>query len=328
MATAAVQRGPVAFPSTSRVRCRPYSESRHVWLDDSRFRLRREGSRLSGAVCRTSGPRRHPHPRQHPVLELQRTIGNRRVAALIGKSLLTSASRVVQRDAPKGSKPKRPRRSRETRPLWRDVRTAPLEEIERELTAVQDELFTTSTKTQRGKELFASMQMLKKEIARRHRLPRIVDVRRDLDGLAERQERVLDAARFTYKMANDHFLGPFERDMNGYVERFQKAYNNVEARLRKAQADEERLYKIRDALMGVAIGTGVGLAAGAIWKSAEGFKRIAIEVGGEITEWLLGQGYAQIAPEASKWQLPPTISRRRRRSCRPRSSSTHGRGSP
>ena len=100
--------------------------------------------------------------------------------------------------------------------------------------------------------------MLEKEIARRQRLPRIDVVRKDLDLLADGQERVLDSARFTPKLASDHFLGPFEKDLNGYVERCTQAYDKVDAAVKKAKESEERRQKIRDAVIGVAIGTGVG----------------------------------------------------------------------
>ena len=235
-------------------------------------------------------------------------IAGRQGRATIGAGVLdTTGSRsprhpiAIQRDDRKSKK------SRASRPAWKDIRTVPQDELEQELKAVQDELFTTSMKTKRGKELFESMQMLKKEVARRNRAPRIAAVRRDLDWLAERQEGVVNAARFTFTLANEHILGPFERDLNEYVANFQKAFDKVNAKLREAEADEQRFQKIRDALIGVAIGTGVGLTAGAIWKSAEGLKQIVIEVGGEITEWIIAQGVNQIVAGPSKWEIPKSM---------------------
>lgn len=243
--------------------------------------------------------------RSLPVITLQRLAGNAAVAAALGGGR-PARSIVVQRNGTKTAK-RGAKAAGGPRPLWRDVRTATLDELTTELKAVNDELFRTSMKTQRGQELFSTRRMLMKEIDRRQQVPRIDAVRRDLDLLARRQESVLDAARFTHQLATDHFLGPFERDMTSYVERYTQAYNKVDAALKKAKADEERWQKIHGALLGVAIGTGVGLAANAIWESARGLKKIAVEVGGEVAEWILGQGASLITPQPSNWDLPTSM---------------------
>ncbi len=249
------------------------------------------------------------------VLDLQRHAGNRAVALLFGSGVREQSGgirvaddqpvvtwspalkdAVVQRDV--AGRP----------PIYRDITKVPLKQLEAELASLTKALGKVSPKSARAKELTESRDVVRGELERRGTAPRIEAARAKLDVL-ERQVGVgLDALKFTYKLGAEHYLGSVEKNLAGFDERNRRAYAKVEKILAEAEADEKLFQKIRDAMLGIAIGAGVGLAADKIWDGAKGVWKVVWEVAGEVASWGVGEAVdATLLRPGSEWQIPPAM---------------------
>ena len=93
-----------------------------------------------------------------------------------------------------------------------------------------------------------------------------------------------------------------EKLIGEYLGYYGAAYDEVAKVLDQAKSDAARREKLLSAVAGIVTGTVLGLAAGAVFKAAEGLKLVLVNVAGESAEL----GAAQILDFSSKadFKLP------------------------
>ena len=82
-------------------------------------------------------------------------------------------------------------------------------------------------------------------------------------------------------------------NLNGICDKYEKIYNNVKVMIRRGEGEIEEKKAFVSAVIGIAIGTGVGLAMGAViklGKNADKFAKSLHEIGGEVAEWGVAKG--------------------------------------
>ena len=93
--------------------------------------------------------------------------------------------------------------------------------------------------------------------------------------------------------------------IQGYLDRYDKAYGGFSGALTKAQAQAAEAQKWDDVLRGIVIGVGVGLASGGLYNAATLLGKVAYEAAGEGIEAIVGQA-TQPAPKVD-FTPPPDL---------------------
>jgi hypothetical protein len=144
----------------------------------------------------------------------------------------------------------------------------------------------------RWNELFERDQALHEESERRATVAegheRAVEGSERAQALVKRAAEGSERLGQVVEYGNDR-LKDGEKEITDYIGYYTAAYDTFTTVLKKAKADAESRANFLNAISGIVIGTGLGLAGGAIFEGAEGLAAVIVEAAGEGAEYKVGK---------------------------------------
>ena len=174
----------------------------------------------------------------------------------------------------------------------RDVGAMSDQDLQREHDRVSGEMVRGNPSDARWRQLFTRSTELSEELERREKAAEdraVGEAARDraslLVGEAARTSNDL-RQEITYAVET---LDDVADRLNAYLGYYNEAYDRFTAVLAKAKRDAAARQQRNEAILGVVVGTGLGLTAAAIFHGAKGVFKVITEAGAEATELVLGK---------------------------------------